>query len=143
MKLILFIIFLITSTFLQAQNKKDSIDSVTVKAYKSYIIQDASLINLIATPEKYHQKHIRVIGFLNIEFEGNAIYLHEEDYRRRISKNSIWINLNNKTSEKIYEDKLSKTYVILEGTFNMNNNGHMSLSSGSIEKITRVDSWKY
>ena len=33
-----------------------------------------SLIQLIANPDKYHGKLVRVIGVINIEFEGNKIF---------------------------------------------------------------------
>ena len=36
-----------------------------------------SLIRLIANPEKYHGKKIQVTGYINLEFEGDAIYLHK------------------------------------------------------------------
>jgi hypothetical protein len=51
-----------------------------------------SIIQLIATPAKFDHKKIRIVGYLHLEFEGNAIYLHEDDFRARISENSIWIN---------------------------------------------------
>lgn len=34
-----------------------------------------SLIQLIANPEKYDGKQVAVVGFLRLEFEGNALYL--------------------------------------------------------------------
>lgn len=98
---------------------------------------NVSLIQLIATPEKYHGKKVLVIGYLNIEFEGNAIYLHEEDYKHGLDKNAFWVDF----SKEIKPEKYSKSYVIIEGTFNMNRQGHFGLFSGTIENITRLDRW--
>lgn len=102
---------------------------------------DVSLINLIATPERYNGKLVRIIGYLNLEFEGNALYLHKEDYDSSILKNGIWVDLPRKEAiEKTKE--FSKHYVIIEGIFDMNDTGHMGLFSGSIIKITRLGLWR-
>ncbi len=45
---------------------------------------DVTLVQLIANPEKFDGKSIRVIGFLRLEFEGNVLYLHREDYEHAI-----------------------------------------------------------
>ena len=74
------------------QKKKDSVDETEMKPYQLLDIQEnVSLVKLIANPEKYNGKRIQVIGYLHLEFEGNAIYLHEEDFKRRISANSFWV----------------------------------------------------
>lgn len=100
-----------------------------------------SLINLISTPEKYHRKKIRIIGFMNLEFEGNAIYLHKEDYERSIYSNGFWVSIDEPILKKINEEKLNRSYVMIEGVFNMNQRGHMGLWSGEIEHITRIIKW--
>jgi hypothetical protein len=45
-----------------------------------------SLVRLMATPEKYDGKAVQVVGFLRLEFEGNGLYLHQEDYEHGITK---------------------------------------------------------
>jgi hypothetical protein len=100
---------------------------------------DASLIRLIAAPKEFDGRQIRVIGFLRLEFEGNAIYLHKEDYLRGITKNGLWMEMQS-PSKKV--PGLSDQYVIVEGTFSMQDQGHMDLWSGSIRKITRIDPWR-
>jgi hypothetical protein len=45
-----------------------------------------SIVQLIANPKAYHAKFVRVVGFVSVRFEGTAVYLHEEDYKRGISK---------------------------------------------------------
>jgi hypothetical protein len=99
------------------------------------------LINLIATPEKYDGKLIRVVGYLNLEFEGNALYLNKEDYKESLFRNAVWVNLTRK--ETIEKTKTySKQYVVIEGTFVMSDTGHMGLFSGGITQISRIDLWK-
>lgn len=101
---------------------------------------DVSLIQLIANPKPYDGKVVRVIGFVRMEFEGNAIYLHQDDYRHSIGKNGLWIDVTDelRKKQKDYDQK----YVLLEGTFDAKETGHMGLWSGSIKKITRCQAWK-
>ena len=113
----------------------------SVHASRSYDPIDISLINLIATPEKYDGKLIRVVGYLNLEFEGNALYLHKEDYEKSLFRNAVWVKLTRK--EAIEKTKTySKQYVVIEGTLFMNDTGHMGLFSGGITQISRLDLWK-
>jgi len=100
---------------------------------------DASLISLIASPKDFDGKQVRVVGFLRLEFEGNAIYLHKEDYIRGIAKNGLWVELDS-ASKKAAGPR--DQYVLIEGTFSMKDQGHMGLWSGSIHKITRIDPWR-
>ena len=91
-------------------------------------------MQLIATPEKYDGKVVQVMGFLRLEFEGDAIYLHEDDYRHAISKNGLMVVRNAKIDVKA--DKLDLHYVVLEGTFDASDHGNMGLNSGTITNIT-------
>jgi hypothetical protein len=102
-------------------------------------IQTVSMLQLIATPEKYDKKEVMVVGFLVTEHEGNILYLHREDYEQRISKNGLWVVLTPENKEKL--GGLSKHYVLLAGTFNASNKGHMSLTSGALEDVKRATSW--
>jgi hypothetical protein len=35
-----------------------------------------SILTLLAAPDRYAGKNVRLMGFVNLEFEGDAIYLH-------------------------------------------------------------------
>lgn len=100
---------------------------------------DVSLVRLIADPKNYHGKVVRVIGFVSLEFEGSAIYLHQEDYKQGIHKNGLWIDVTEDIRKK--KAQMDKKYVLLEGTFNEKETGHMGLWSGSIQKISRFQVW--
>jgi hypothetical protein len=106
-------------------------------------IQYVSLINLIATPEKYHGKWVGVVGIANFEFEGDALYLSQSDYRF-VTKNAVWLSPN-KAVLKVDESTLAKEfnglYVLVEGIYDMNDHGHMGLFSGAITNITRILTW--
>ena len=89
-----------------------------------------SMVQLLANPEEYNEKAVEVIGFLRLEFEGNELYLHEDDYLHGITKNGLWIDL----SPDLRDDaaKLNMHYVLVGGTFSAKKKGHMSMASGSI-----------
>ncbi len=99
-----------------------------------------SIVRLIANPEKYHNKKIQVTGYMNLEFEGDAIYLHKEDYEKSLLTNGFWVEFSHKLDKKEIQ-KLNKEYVLIEGTFDMNNHGHMGLFGGEIKEITRIIKW--
>ena len=46
------------------------------------VLWGPSLIELIARPELYDGKRVRVIGFVNLQFEGNGLYVSRGDGRR-------------------------------------------------------------
>jgi hypothetical protein len=102
-----------------------------------------SLINIIASPDDFHGKIVRVTGVSVIEFEGNSLYLSREDVLNGVTKNAVWL-APNYNALKITEENLAENngqYALIEGTFNKNNHGHMSLCSGAIENITRFQPW--
>jgi hypothetical protein len=100
---------------------------------------DVSLLQLIATPERFHRKRVRVIGFLHQEYEGNGLYLHKEDYVQGMTRNGVWINVTEcGTSVKPVNDQ----YVIVEAEFNADKKGRHSMWSASINHVTRCEEWR-
>lgn len=99
-------------------------------------IEFVSLIELIANPEKYDGKLISVKGYVHLEFESNAIYLHREDYEHGLSRNSLWLSVNDEVFEQ--KEKYSDKYALVEGTFNARSKGHFGMHSGSVESIRRL-----
>lgn len=102
--------------------------------------EEVSLMQLIATPERYDGKQVQVVGFLRLEFEGNGLYLHEEDYKHSITKNSLWIVRNPRIDMR--SKALDMHYVMLIGTFTASRKGHMNLFSGSLTDITAATPWR-
>lgn len=104
--------------------------------------QEVSLISLIANPEKYNKRHVRVIGYLNIEFEGNGLYFHKEDYNRSIEKNGLWVEMSRDSIFSPQVKKCNRNYVLIEGTFDSENTGHRGMWSGSLKDIKRLEVWQ-
>lgn len=112
------------------------LSSVTASAQG---VEDVSILQLIATPEKFDGKMILVIGFLRLEHEGNVLYLHEDDYKHGISKNGVWIVTTDEIRKRAAQ--LNMRYVLVKGTFKSSDKGHISPNSGSITNITNVELW--
>jgi len=101
---------------------------------------NVTLVQLIANPEKFDGKLIRVIGFLEIEFEGNVLYLHREDCENALLGDGIWVDVTPEMTKN--RTSLSKNYVLLEGVFSARERGHMGMWSGGLKNIRRVQLWR-
>lgn len=103
-----------------------------------------SIVQLISNPEKYHKKIVRVIGVANAAFEGNFICLSFEHHKYGVYKNCVWHSPNyiKLLATPGMLAKYNGKYVLMEGEFNMENNGHMGLSTGSLENVTRYELWQ-
>jgi hypothetical protein len=138
------VLFLTISMTSCGQGNKDNGDETEMKPYELLDIQEnVSLVKLIANPEKYDRKRIQVIGYLHLEFEGNAIYLHQEDYKYGISENSFWLEFSSKLTKKRDLKRFNNRYVILIGTFKSNEKGHMGMFGGTLDNIVRLDLWDF
>lgn len=100
-----------------------------------------SMIELIARPELYDGKRVRVFGFVNFEFEGNGLYVSREDWKQSISRNGVWIDppVESDTGSRI--QKLNQRYALVEATFRAKEGGHFNLWSGKLEQVTRLTPW--
>ncbi|MBI5874925.1 MAG: hypothetical protein HZB81_03620 [Deltaproteobacteria bacterium] len=96
-----------------------------------------SIVQLLANPEKYQGHLVMVTGFCRIEFEGNAIYLHQDDYTYGNTKNGIWLGIDRQE----VRFKFEKGHCLVVGRFDAKNQGHMGLFSGALNDIKRFESW--
>lgn len=99
-----------------------------------------SLIQLIANPQTYNNKRVQIIGFLHLEFEGDVIYLHKEDFQFGLTKNGLWIDVP-KDMTKEQMKTLNDQYVICSARFVAGMHGHMGLNSGELTDISRLELW--
>lgn len=145
MKNVLLILYLSLFSWSCAQNSKSQNKQNSDEEEFSEIISfdeyDISMLRLIVTPEKYHNKTVQVIGYLNLEFEGNAVYFHQEDYEKGSSRNGMWVDFNEDLVHKKDLKKYNKKYVIIVGKFDMNSKGHMGIFGGTLKNISRLDEW--
>ena len=110
------------------------------KGTKPVTAETVSILQLIANPERYDGQRVQVIGFLRLEFEGNGIYLHREDYERGIAQNGLAVQLPSAMTKE-QTDAVNMNYVICLGTFVASPRGHFGLWSGTIKDIERLQVW--
>lgn len=109
---------------------------VVVKMYQITLV---SLLGAITNPERYDGRPIRTMGFLAVEAEGDALYFHETDYRQRITKNAIWLDISPEQLSQF--SRLSGRYVSVVGTVVADRKGHMNLFSATLSRLQDVRSW--
>lgn len=102
--------------------------------------KDVTMVQLIATPEKYDGQLVRVIGVGNLEFEENCISLSKEDLKYGLG-NSIWIELGERAISYDEAKQFNGGYVIVEGVFDKDDLGHMDMFCGSIKNVSRYELW--
>jgi hypothetical protein len=96
--------------------------------------EEVSLIRLIANPHDYEGHYVRVLGYLHMEFEREAIFIRKEDCDQWLETNCVKIGVSRQEMEKRMQE-LSDRYVLLEGTF-YHKKGDWN---GTIWRITRVE----
>jgi hypothetical protein len=94
-----------------------------------------SLITLIAQPGSNKAQKVQVAGFLVLAFEGNALYLHEEDYKEGLTRNAVRISLSPEQTQQ-YKG-LSGNYVWVEASFLKRPNSE-DILSGSLYDIREI-----
>jgi len=93
-----------------------------------------SLINLIATPERFDGVRIQTVGYVRLRFEGNALFLSEDDAKHENTRNGLWLERNR-------DLEIRDGYALVEGVFRSDAKGHMALWSGTISDIARIEPW--
>ena len=98
-----------------------------------------SIVQLLANPEKFEGKLVTVQGFVRLEFEGDAIYLHKEDYEHGLRSNGLWLNA--KECKQMDGSKFDAGYALVSGRFTSSRRGHMDLWSGEIGDVQYCIGW--
>jgi hypothetical protein len=93
------------------------------------------LVALLARPREFDGRSIRVVGFGHLEFEGDALYLHREDFAQNLVTNSVRLEVPLGPAFKAFNDK----YVVVEGIFEAAGDSSRALRPGSIRRISRYD----
>lgn len=105
----------------------------------------ASIIQLIANPDSFDGRKVRVLGVLRWEFEGNSLYLSKDAHDHWMMHDAVWVDLDPaKVGAREDEiQKLSGRHVLMEGVFDKSSNGHGGFYSGMIRSITRISDWQH
>ena len=130
----------VSNAYSRIEHTADKPRCIRSDAQERCALYSASLIELIANPGKFHRLRVQVVGYLDLQFEGNAVYLSRESLEGGVVGNGLWLDVEGLTFEKGKDFR--HRYVLIEGTFNAENGGHMGLFPGALEQITRVTLWR-
>ena len=92
----------------------------------------ASLIAIVAAPERFHQKWIRVAGFVALEFENKAVYVRKDDFDNVLLPNGLWLDVARDNTFLLSDPG----YAVVEGQFDSEK--HPEAFSGAIVEIRRI-----
>ena len=120
---------------------------------------EVSIVSLVATPEKYDRKKIRVIGVAGIEFESQILCLSKDDLQYRLMQQCVHMEFDLKalSFKKKELEAYNGKYVLIEGMFakrdyppdklkSNNSNGGLRITIGpkvnAVLEITRYQLWE-
>lgn len=100
----------------------------------------ASLIQLLANPEKFDGKRVSVQGYLSMpehrakdNYAGPTLFLHREDAEHLLLSNSIWVEPS--AEMKRNSKELAGMYVAMGGRFRAGYAGHLFGTVGGITDV--------
>ena len=111
--------------------------AVINRAQQPPIASQVSLVQLISNPSQYDNHRVIVSGFLTLDFENSALYLHADDAGHFITKNALWVTAQ--SGVKFRRDEINHHYVGIVGLFKANDHGHLGMYSGMIGEVERID----
>jgi hypothetical protein len=97
----------------------------------------ASMINLIATPERYAGKQVAVIGVLMLDRETAALFFHQEDFDTGNPMNAVMLNQQRAPSAD--EMRLNGKIVSIEGIFSTGGRGHLGSQFPGTVTVIRMN----
>jgi hypothetical protein len=96
------------------------------------------MIQLIANPSKYHGKWVQIHGYLHVRFEDYAIYFSKESADHLWGCNGFWVDFDKTAISYDGAKQFDGKHVLIEGTFDKDDYGHLGLWKGAITKVNRI-----
>ena len=100
-----------------------------------------SIIQLIATPERFDGKIVAVTGFLTIGRESDFLYLSQTDYEHALPENALTFDLTEGMGKD--REQLNGRYVRLVGVFRASRPGGYPCPNGKITNVSRYHVWSF
>jgi hypothetical protein len=96
------------------------------------------MTRLLARPDDFQGQRIRTVGFAIQRFEEHFLYLSREDAEHRIYPNALLLNLESAWPDyRSYSDK----YVLVEGVFEVEAEGHLGIKQNGFSEVSYVGEW--
>lgn len=95
---------------------------------------------LRAVPEQYDGHRIRVIGYLQLGVQDNALYATREDFNNSVTAHALPLALTN--AQQRGSSKLNRGHVLVDGVFRAGPIGPSGTPRSSLEPVVRVQMWR-
>ena len=109
-----------------------------ISAQETETIIPTTLKELKENPEKYHDKKIAISGYLNLEFEGNALYASKSDCNARFYNKGAYLHISTEKRYALKDKDVNHIYVSLTATFRKDMKGHFGLWLGGLTDIENI-----
>jgi hypothetical protein len=99
------------------------------------------MVQLLADPAAFDGQVVRVMGFCHLEFEGNALFLHREDFEQLNLRNSVWLSFGDllPPAREALVSKLTDRYITVQATVDSRGHGHMGMFQAALTEITNAE----
>jgi hypothetical protein len=118
-------------------------ESIDGAPERTRAVEEVSLVQLIATPDRFAGKRVIVIGVYKLDFESFALYLTKDDATLAIRSNSVALGIFqkglNETKTKQEWTSLNGSHVRVVGTFRHAPSGHMNLWRSELTDISAIN----
>ncbi|MEP6690117.1 MAG: hypothetical protein ABJD07_03115 [Gemmatimonadaceae bacterium] len=131
----------ILSSTAHAQGKSSTnVACAAPKMRVACAIYDVSLVQLIATPDRFHNKTVRVVGYAHIQGINTGLYLSREAFDQGVTKNAAWLEVAADSIDAA-ATQFGDRYVRVTAVWNAHELGNLHLWSGSLERVRKVEVW--
>lgn len=96
--------------------------------------QAVGVAKILESAQHYAGRSVTAYGFVVWEYEGNAIYASEDDYRSQRYERGLWVDQPALTERQERASSGKLGYVT--GTFDPKHRGHMGMWGGAITGVT-------
>lgn len=90
--------------------------------------------DVLGGADSYQGRSVTVHGFVVWQYEGNAIYATEDDYRSQRNERGLWVDQPPLTQSQVRASSGKFGYVT--GKFDAQRRGHLGLWGGAITEVT-------
>lgn len=100
--------------------------------------EPVSLVRLLAAPERYDGRKVRVSGFVTLGFEDLGVHLDKNAYEAGARMNALWLDPPKWLTPRATR-KLDRRYGEIAGTFDATEHGHMGLYAAALTDLRRIE----
>lgn len=94
---------------------------------------------LLSKPGDFNGQRVRVAGYLTLGWENFALYPSAES-AKTLKDGALWVSFAPEAGlDKEQIDTLNRKYVILEGSLNASEHGHMEGFTAEVQHVSKVE----